>query len=383
MESIIALIMIFGMPVFIVGISKYFKFRTARLELDKQALGNPADQEKIKLLQQDRKQLLERVENLETIVTSVDLELNARLNRLSAQQSILALPPGAGSSQAPDTERSETLRQAPRGEISAGEVLMGRFKVERELGHGGMGAVYLAMDQKVGEQVALKVIANHHADDPESNERFRREVSSARKITHSNVIRIHDLQEDNRLLFISMEYFPGITLAELLSRRGPLPLYEVRELLSQVCDALQAAHRAGVIHRDLKPGNVLVNETGEVRVIDFGLAKASYMMSMTATGLIMGTPEYMAPEQVRGKVTDRRTDIYALGVMTYHMLSGRPPFTGDSPIAIGFQQCSEPPTPPRQLNPDLPERVEAAVLRCLSKDPADRFDSVAEFKAEL
>jgi len=139
----------------------------------------------------------------------------------------------------------------------------------------------------------------------------------------------------------------------------------------------------GVVHRDLKPGNILINEQGEVRVIDFGLAKASYMHSMTATGLIMGTPEYMAPEQVRGRVTDQRTDIYALGALTYHLVCGRPPFSGDTPIAVGFQHCAEPPVPPRELKPDLPEALEAAVLRCLEKDPSARFESVAEFKKAL
>ncbi len=246
-----------------------------------------------------------------------------------------------------------------------------------------MGTVFLATDRKIGEQVALKVIASNMAEDPTAAERFRREVGAARKITHTNVIRIHDLEEEGRLLFLSMEYFPGIDLAELLGRRGALPLEEARAILLQVCAALSAAHRAGVVHRDLKPGNVLINEQGEVRVIDFGLAKASYMHSMTATGLIKGTPEYMAPEQVRGRVTDQRTDIYSLGAMTFHLVCGKPPFSGDTPIAVGFQHCAEPPPSPRELQPDLPEQLENAILRCLEKDPARRFDSVDEFRAEL
>ena len=384
----LAIIMIFGMPVFLMSINRIYKYKAKRLELEHKALPDPEQRQKLLLLEQDRAQLLDRVENLETIVTSVDMELNARLNRLSAQQSFLALPPAGGAARVVDpavaagTAPTYYPQEGPT-KITTGTVLMKRFEVERPLGRGGMGAVFLATDRKIGEQVALKVIASNLAEDPSAAERFRREVGAARKITHVNVIRIHDLEEDGRLLFLSMEYFPGMDLEELLSRRGELPLVEVRPILVQICDALSAAHRVGVIHRDLKPGNVLINEQGEVRVIDFGLAKASYMHSMTATGLIMGTPEYMAPEQVRGRTTDHRTDIYALGALAYHLLCGEVPFKGDTPIAVGFQHCAEPPRPPRQLKPDLPEALEAAVLKCLEKDPAARFDSVAEFKKAL
>ena len=392
MEGILAIIMIFGMPVFIVGISKYFKFRTKRLELEQYTQHNPQLQQQLAYLEHERGQLTERVENLETIVTSVDLELNGRLNRLAAQQSILALPapaaPAAGETQPQEQstqvkERVVLYAKGPTGQIGAGTVLLDRFEVDRALGHGGMGAVYLAVDRKVGEQVALKVIASNLAEDPSAVERFRREVSSARKITHPNVIRIHDLQEGQGLMFLSMEYFQGMTLADLLLRRAALGLDEVRPLLAQICEALAAAHSAGVVHRDLKPANVLVNERGDVRVIDFGLAKASYMRSMTATGMIMGTPEYMAPEQVRGQPTDHRTDIYALGALAYHLLCGRPPFTADSPIAIGFMHCTEQPAPPRSIKPELPVQVEAALLQCLAKDPAHRFQTVGELRAAL
>ena len=391
MEGVLAIIMIFGMPVFLMGINRFYKYKAKRLELEHKALPDPEQRQKLLLLEKDRAQLMERVENLETIVTSVDMELNARLNRLSAQQSFLALPPAGGAggaarvvdpAVAAGTAPTYYPQEGPT-EITTGTVLMKRFQVERSLGQGGMGAVFLAIDRKIGEQVALKVIASNLAEDPTAAERFRREVGAARKITHVNVIRIHDLEEDGRLLFLSMEYFPGMDLEELLSRRGELPLAEVRPILVQICDALSAAHRVGVIHRDLKPGNVLINEQGEVRVIDFGLAKASYMHSMTATGLIMGTPEYMAPEQVRGRTTDHRTDVYALGALAYHLLCGEPPFKGDTPIAVGFQHCAEPPRPLRQLRPSLPETLEAAVLKCLEKDPAARFDAIADFKKAL
>jgi serine/threonine-protein kinase len=382
MDSIVAIIMIFGMPVFIVGIRQYFKHRN--LLLENQAQGAPEDRKRIEHLEKERALLVERVEHLETIVCSADLELNARLNRLAAQQSRLMLPPPGPPDGGPRgiAGIAPTLAErASTGEIAVGATLLGRFQVERFLGRGGMGAVYLALDTRVGEQVAVKIMASNLADDPTAADRFRREVSAARKVTHPNVLRIHDLGEDQGLLFLSMEYFAGKTLAAVLAQRHSLPLGEARMVLEQVCQALAAAHRAGVVHRDLKPQNVLLNERGEVKVIDFGLAKASHSNTLTATGIILGTPDYMAPEQIRGQAVDHRADIYALGAMTYHVVCGRPPFVADSPIALTFLHCSEPPTPPRQVKADVPEVLEAAILRCLAKRPDDRFGGVDEFMA--
>ena len=381
MEGILAIVMIFGMPVLIVGVSKYFKYKTARLELEKHA--DPAERKRIEVLETERAQLEERVQNLETIVCSVDLELNARLNRLAAQQTRLALAPPAASG-APDHARALTVaEQATTGEVPVGTLLLGRFQVERTLGQGGMGAVYLATDKQVGEPVALKVIARNLADDPAAVERFRREVSASRKITHPNVIRVYDIAEGDGLLFLSMEYFEGMTLGAVLERRRLLPLAEALPMLAQICQALDAAHAAGVVHRDLKPQNVLVNERKELRVIDFGIAKAMYLEGLTATGLILGTPHYMAPEQIRGLPVDPRADIYSLGAMAYHMLCGKPPFVGDSPITVGFLHCNERPRPPRELKPDLPERVEQAILHCLAKDPASRPQRATDLLTEL
>jgi eukaryotic-like serine/threonine-protein kinase len=390
MEGIVALVMIFGMPVFIVGIREYFKHKRLALERGQQS---PEEKKRLEALEKERALLVQRVENLETIVCSVDMELNVRLNRLAAQQSQLALPPPAAPPAVPapagaagEPSSAPTVQIAHRasaGEMPIGALLMERFRVERLLGRGGMGAVYLAVDQRVGETVALKVMAQNLVEDPAAAERFRREVSAARRVTHPNVIRIHDLGEDGPLLFLSMEYFAGKTLAAVLAQRHQLPLVETRTVVEQVARALAAAHTAGVVHRDLKPQNVLCNERWEVRVIDFGLAKASYVRSLTATGLILGTPDYMAPEQVRGQPVDLRTDLYALGAMTYHLLAGRPPFQAESPIAVGFLHCHEPPTPLRRLKPDLPESVEEAVMRCLAKEPAARWGSADEFAARL
>jgi serine/threonine-protein kinase len=180
-----------------------------------------------------------------------------------------------------------------------------------------------------------------------------------------------------------IKYFPGLTLAQLLARRGALPLDEARDLLGQAADGLAAAHRAGVIHRDLKPQNVLVDASRRVKRIDFGLAKASFMEGMTATGLILGTPEYMAPEQIRGRPVDARTDIYAFGCVAFHVLAGAPPFRGESPIAVGFAHCTQPPPNLRQLRPDAPPPWEAAIYRALAKEPAQRFDTIEEMQHAL
>ncbi|HZS38740.1 MAG TPA: protein kinase [Polyangia bacterium] len=381
----------FLMPTLIVGMTLLYSYKKKQLN----AAGK-SDPKELERLKHERKQLEARVQNLESIVCSVEFELNARLNRLAATQSAIgALPPAkpkpallpAGG--APDVGTSPTVASPMRAgfaeaPLAAGERIAGRYTLERELGHGGMGFVFLARDEQLGERVALKVISQTMAADPAAAaERFRREVAAARKITHPNVIRIHDLIEDGARLLLSMEYVDGMTLAAYLGRVGALRIDEARHLLAQICDGLGAAHAAGVIHRDLKPGNVLVDGEKRVKVIDFGLAKASFMAGMTATGLILGTPEYMAPEQVRGLPCDTRTDLYSLGALAYHLLVGRPPFAGETPIAIGFAHVTESPRPPRELRPELPASVETALLKALAKDPADRFLDANELKRAL
>jgi serine/threonine-protein kinase len=376
---------VFGMPVAIVGIVSYFRYKTRQLMAAK-----PEEQKELEGLKKERKLLEARVQNLESIVCSVDFELNQRLNRLAAAQSAAGLLPPAQPKQAAGSEAnaptvaSPIHATPPIAIFSPGRRIANRYTIERELGHGGMGAVYLARDEQLGERVALKVVTANMASDPAAaSERFRREVATARKVTHPNVIRIHDLVEDNGLLLLSMEYVDGMTLATFLGPVSQIRVDEARMILMQICDGLSAAHGAGVIHRDLKPGNVLMDGERRVKVIDFGLAKASFLAGMTATGLILGTPEYMAPEQVRGLPCDARTDLYSLGALAYHLFCGRPPFTGETPIAIGFAHVSETATAPRKLRPDLPEPIERALLKSLEKDPNKRFVDAAEFKAAI
>ncbi|HWO18170.1 MAG TPA: serine/threonine-protein kinase [Kofleriaceae bacterium] len=380
--------------------------RTKRLELEARNRGGMDDAE-VKRITEENRLLRERVENLETIVCSVDFELNQKLSKVIDEHRSLQLPagafaaPAAPAPQAPGAE----AKAAPAGgaaladpldrtatshggvprplttALEPGQVLAQRYRVQRLLGKGGMGAVYLADDEILHELVALKVISSAFAADEQAMiVRFRREAAAARKVSSPNVIRIHDLGEARPgLLYLSMEYFAGRTLAEVIAQRGIVPLDDARDILRQIVSGLEAAHQAGVIHRDLKPSNVLVGERGAVKLIDFGLATTAMAEGLTATGTILGTPHYMAPEQVRGKAVDARSDVYALGAVAYHLICGRPPFSGDNPIAIGFAHISEPPAPPRQLRKDCPPALEAAILAALAKSPDERPASARAF----
>ena len=198
------------------------------------------------------------------------------------------------------------------------------------------------------------------------------------------MIRIHDIGEARPgLLYLSMEYVQGRTLADVIAARGLVPIADCVDILGQICTGLEAAHHAGVIHRDLKPGNVLIGERNAVKIIDFGLAKATAADGMTATGMLMGTPYYMSPEQVRGRRVDASSDIYSLGALAYHLVTGRPPFAGENAIAVGFAHLSETAAPPRQLRPELAPELDQTIVRALAKEPADRPRSAAEFRTAM
>lgn len=357
---------------------RYLRFKHEQRMKELEGAG--PDARALKALTEERKALEQRLQALETIVCNVDFELNAKLGRLAAAtQSLAALGPAV----TPDGRAPTTVQDAEglvTGHIRPGQRVGGRFVIVRLLGAGGMGAVYLARDEQLGEEVALKVVAGLGLLDPTAADRLRREASTARKISHPNVVRLHDIGEEHGLLFLSMEYVAGESLAARLQRLGALPATQLGAIAEQLCDGLTAAHAAGVIHRDLKPGNVLIAGDRTVKIIDFGIARPLAGAAMTATNMVVGTPEYMAPEQVRGGLVDPRTDIYALGAVLYHALTGRPPFAGASPIAVGLAHCQEPVTPPRQLRPDIPPGWEALILRALEKEPARRFQSALELR---
>ena len=343
---------------------------------------SPELKAEIKMLEAQRSELEQRVRNLETIVCNVDFELNAKINRL-ATQSLAALSSGAPAARHGLNAVVDDAGSLATGKIRAGTRVGGRFVIERPLGAGGMGAVYLARDEQLGESVALKVIAGMALLDPGSAERLRRETSMARRISHPNVVRMHDLGEEHGLLFVSMEYVAGESLGARIQRLGTLTPAQLRPLVIQLCEGLTAAHGVGIIHRDLKPANVLIDAQERVKLIDFGIARGDLQVGMTATNMVVGTPEYMAPEQVRGGAVDARTDVYALGAVLYHALTGRPPFRGDTPISVGLAHCQDPVTPPRQLRPDIPPVWDSVILRALEKTPAARFPTVQALQAAL
>jgi len=365
--------------------------RRRRLELEHgKGQGLLGDGEAKRITDENR-MLRERVENLESIVCSVDFELNQKLAKVIDEQRSMILPPPAvdGANKDKGFDRTATAHPSaaptPSTVIEPGQVIAERYRIQRLLGRGGMGAVYLADDEVLGELVALKVISSAFSTDETAMiARFRREAAAARKVSSPYVIRIHDLGEcrlgaRTNFLYLSMEYFAGRTLSEVMSQRGLVPLKEALDILDQIGKGLEAAHAAGVIHRDLKPSNILVGERGVVKIIDFGLAVTTMAEGLTATGAILGSPHYMAPEQVRGKPVDARADIYAFGALAYHLVTGRPPFSGDNAIAIGFAHLSEVPVAPRLIRKDLSVNLDAAIMGALAKDPADRPASARLF----
>jgi serine/threonine protein kinase len=354
------------------------KERMARLERgSQQGMLPAAEQAYVRELEQ-------RVGHLETIVCSVDFELNAKLNRLASVQ--LQLGDAATRTLSGELPVATFAKRAARPslfELEPGQRLADRFVIKRALGTGGMGAVYLASDERLGESVALKIMHGMALLDPAAGDRLRREASAARRISHPNVVKIHDVGEDAGHVFLSMEYVDGQSLKELISRQRTLPLERVRAYLGEICIGLHAAHGQGVIHRDLKPANVIVTPDQHVKIIDFGLARIANLEGMTATGMLLGTPEYMAPEQIKGGAIDVRTDLYSLGALAYHAITGRSPFHGDNPIAVSLAHTTEQPIPPSRLRPGVSPEWDAFVLKALSKAQEDRFDSAEAMREAL
>ncbi len=316
------------------------------------------------------KKSMERIENLEALMCRLDAELNSQMEQALSAGKIRTLE-NYGHSQMPTIF------------LNISSALEKRFQVLRELGRGGMGIVFQAYDKQLKEQVAIKVLSPLLSNNVEGLERLKREVSAARRITHANVIRIHDISDSEGLYFVSMEYFSGATLKEMIKNHGACSLAQGAQIVFQICDGLESAHRQGVIHRDLKSQNVIVNDAGELKIIDFGLASCAHQEGMTATGLILGTPEYMAPEQVAGKKVDERADIYSFGIILYEIFTGKVPFSGDSAIAVGFQQLREEPLRPSEINPRISARLENVILKALRKSPDERYNSISEIREEL
>jgi eukaryotic-like serine/threonine-protein kinase len=265
-----------------------------------------------------------------------------------------------------------------------GEVIAERYEIEELVGTGGMSSVYRARDQLLERLVALKVLHPHYGDDEEYVERFRREARSVAQLSHPHIVTVIDRGEDDGQQFIVFEYIDGENLKQLLARTGPLPTRRALELALEIADALAFAHENGLIHRDVKPQNVLVSRDGDAKVTDFGIARSlDVEHGVTQTGTVLGTSNYLSPEQASGKPTTQSTDVYSLGVVVYELLTGDVPFPGDNFVAVAMKHLNEQPPDVLEQRPDVPIRLAAAIDRALEKDPARRFPSMDQFAWEL
>jgi serine/threonine-protein kinase len=262
-------------------------------------------------------------------------------------------------------------------------ILLDRYEVGPLLGAGGMAEVFEGRDRLLARRVAIKVLQVQFARDPSFLIRFKREAQAAASLSHPNIVGVYDTGSEDGTHFIVMEYVEGRTLKDVIRAEGPLFPERAAEICGDVCSALVAAHARGLIHRDIKPGNVMLTPEGKVKVMDFGIARATTSETITQTAAVVGTAQYISPEQAQGLTVDYRSDIYSLGCCLYEMLTGTVPFTGATPVAIAYRHVREDPTPPRMLNADVPAPLEAICLKAMAKLPDNRYQTAAEFQSDL
>ena len=267
--------------------------------------------------------------------------------------------------------------------VAKADLLADRYRIEDEIARGGMGTIMAAQDERLHRQVAVKLLKDELVQDPRFVERFRREARSVAALSHPNIATVFDYGEDDHRHFIVMEYAEGKDLARVLREDGPLSLDRTVRITVQVCNALAHAHAAGVVHRDVKPANVIIGPSDRVKVTDFGIARAAGDSTLTATGSVLGTAQYISPEQASGTRVTPATDVYSLGIVLYEMLTGAVPFTGDSPVAVAMQQVSEPVPSPSSLNAEVPASLDDVVMRATAKEPGDRYADAREMGAAI
>ncbi len=281
-----------------------------------------------------------------------------------------------------DIEFTETI-EVPKDELTRGTTFAERYEIIEELGKGGMGRVYRVEDTKLNQEIALKLIKPEVSADKKTIDRFRNELKTARNIRHKNICGMYDLGEDRGTYFITMEYVRGEELKNLIRKVGQLSAGQAIAIAKQVCEGLAEAHRQGIVHRDLKPQNVMIDPDGNARIMDFGIARSLEAKRITGTGMMIGTPEYMSPEQAEGEEVDQRSDVYSLGVILYEMVTGRRPFEGNTMLSIAMKHKTELPKKPKQFNPDIPEVLSRLILKCLEKAKDNRFQNADEILAAL
>jgi serine/threonine-protein kinase len=375
------------------------------------ALATLTDEEHAQVVQQAIREMSEVVDtDLRELVTATlnsiaarcdeRVSMNAGVSVLTSATLLLTPSPSHGKSTtsqsggsnllggkdaAPDIAGMDMTMPIDAAKLEPGVVLADRYRVVRRVGKGAFGIVLLVEDLVVNEEIILKFLAPHLAADDNVIKRFIHELRYARKITHENVIRIYDFLTFGKAYAISMEYFPSHTLAAEIKSGMPIETHRALRMLRDINHGMSVAHHAQIVHRDLKPANILINDEGLAKVVDFGLAAAiSHMDSrLTRSGVVIGTPTYMAPEQVRGGSIDARTDIYSLGVIMYEIFTGRPPYLGEDPLSILYQHMEGNCTPPRTLNAAIMSEMEAVILKAMAVDPARRFPSIDELQAGL
>src|SRR5262245_7125127 len=264
-----------------------------------------------------------------------------------------------------------------------GQVFSNRYLIERELAQGGMAEVYLAHDQLLDRRVALKALFPEYAREPSFVERFRREAQAAANLNDQNIVAIYDWGNESGTYFIVMEYVEGQSLRDLIRAEGPVDPTRSADIGAEIAGALASAHRNGVVHRDVKPGNVVITQSGTVKVTDFGIARAGTSDALTQTGSVMGTATYFSPEQAQGLPVDGRSDVYSLGVVLYEMTTGVVPFTGDSPVAVAYKHVREDPIKPMERNAPSPADLEQIILAAMAKDPDLRYQTADDLRADL